>query len=30
MGTVRPPFVPLPADYDPAPALSASLSTAGS
>jgi 4-hydroxy-tetrahydrodipicolinate synthase len=30
MGTVRPPFVPLPADYDPEPALSASLSTAGS
>jgi dihydrodipicolinate synthase/N-acetylneuraminate lyase len=29
MGTVRPPFVPLPADYDPQPALSASLSTAG-
>ncbi len=29
MGTVRPPFVPLPADYDPEPALSASLSTAG-
>jgi 4-hydroxy-tetrahydrodipicolinate synthase len=25
MGTVRPPFVPLPADYDPGPALSASL-----
>ncbi len=30
MGTVRPPFVPLPADYDPEPALSASLSTASS
>lgn len=30
MGTVRPPFVPLPADYDPEPVLSASLSTAGS
>ncbi len=30
MGTVRPPFVPLPADYDPEPALSASLSAAGS
>jgi 4-hydroxy-tetrahydrodipicolinate synthase len=30
MGTVRPPFVPLPADYDPGPALSASLSAAGS
>ena len=30
MGTVRPPFVPLPADYDAEPALSASLSTAGS
>jgi dihydrodipicolinate synthase/N-acetylneuraminate lyase len=30
MGTVRPPFVPLPADYDPEPLLSASLSTAGS
>jgi dihydrodipicolinate synthase/N-acetylneuraminate lyase len=29
MGTVRPPFVPLPADYDPEPVLSASLSTAG-
>ena len=29
MGTVRPPFVPLPEDYDPEPALSASLSTAG-
>jgi 4-hydroxy-tetrahydrodipicolinate synthase len=25
MGTVRPPFVPLPADYDPEPDLSASL-----
>src|ERR671916_2170132 len=25
MGTVRPPFVPLPGDYDPEPALSASL-----
>src|SRR5918911_4026336 len=25
MGTVRPPFVPLPADYDPEPALSTSL-----
>ena len=30
MGTVRPPFEPLPADYDPEPVLSASLSTAGS
>jgi 4-hydroxy-tetrahydrodipicolinate synthase len=30
MGTVRPPFVPLPTDYDAEPALSASLSTAGS
>ena len=30
MGTVRPPFLPLPADYDPEPVLSASLSTAGS
>jgi dihydrodipicolinate synthase/N-acetylneuraminate lyase len=30
MGTVRPPFVPLPADYDPEPVLSAALSTAGS
>ena len=30
MGTVRPPFVPLPVDYDPEPALSASHSTAGS
>ena len=30
MGTIRPPFVPLPADYDPEPVLSASLSTAGS
>ena len=29
MGTVRPPLVPLPADYDPEPVLSASLSTAG-
>jgi 4-hydroxy-tetrahydrodipicolinate synthase len=29
MGTVRPPFVPLPADYDPEPVLSASLPTAG-
>jgi dihydrodipicolinate synthase/N-acetylneuraminate lyase len=29
MGTVRPPFVPLPADYDPEPVLSASLSAAG-
>jgi hypothetical protein len=27
---VRPPFLPLPADYDPEPVLSASLSTAGS
>src|ERR671916_663994 len=27
MGTVRPPFVPLPAGYDPEPALSASLPT---
>ena len=30
MGTVRPPFVPLPEDYDPETVLSASLSTAGS
>ena len=30
MGTVRPPFVPLPAGYDAEPALSASLSAAGS
>ena len=30
MGTVRPPFLPLPKDYDPEPALSASLSTTGS
>jgi len=30
MGTVRPPFVPLPRDYDPEQALSAALSTAGS
>ena len=30
MGTVRPPFLPLPADYDPEPVLSASLSPAGS
>jgi 4-hydroxy-tetrahydrodipicolinate synthase len=30
MGTVRPPFVPLPADYNPEPVLSASLSAAGS
>jgi dihydrodipicolinate synthase/N-acetylneuraminate lyase len=29
MGTVRPPFVPLPADYDPEPALSVSHSRAG-
>jgi dihydrodipicolinate synthase/N-acetylneuraminate lyase len=29
MGTVRPPFVPIPADYDPELVLSASLSTAG-
>ena len=29
MGTVRPPFVPLPADYDLGSALSASLSLAG-
>src|ERR687893_624725 len=29
MGTVRPLFMPLPADYDPEPVLSASLSTAG-
>ena len=29
MGTVRPPFVPLPANYDPGPVLSASLSKAG-
>ncbi len=28
MGTVRPPFVPLPADYDPESVLSASLSSA--
>src|SRR5918992_1416916 len=28
MGTVRPPFVPLPAGYDPDPVLSASLSAA--
>jgi dihydrodipicolinate synthase/N-acetylneuraminate lyase len=30
MGTARPPFVPLPADYDPEPVLSASLSATGS
>jgi dihydrodipicolinate synthase/N-acetylneuraminate lyase len=30
MGTVRPPFIPLPEDYDPGPALSASLSKTGS
>ncbi len=30
MGTVRPPFVPLPEDYDPELVLSAALSTAGS
>jgi dihydrodipicolinate synthase/N-acetylneuraminate lyase len=30
MGTVRPPLVPVPADYDPELVLSASLSTAGS
>jgi dihydrodipicolinate synthase/N-acetylneuraminate lyase len=29
MGTVRPPFVPVPGDYDPEPVLSASLSAAG-
>jgi dihydrodipicolinate synthase/N-acetylneuraminate lyase len=29
MGTVRPPFVPVPADYDPAPALEAVGSRAG-
>ena len=29
MGTVRPPFVPLPEDYDPEPVLSASLSKTG-
>lgn len=29
MGTVRPPFLSLPADYDPEPVLSASLSSAG-
>ena len=29
MGTVRPPFVPLPADYDPEPVLSASFSSSG-
>ncbi len=28
MGTVRPPFVPVPEDYDPEPVLSASLSAA--
>lgn len=28
MGTVRPPFVPLPGDYDPEPVLSAALSKA--
>ncbi|HEX5974977.1 MAG TPA: dihydrodipicolinate synthase family protein, partial [Rubrobacteraceae bacterium] len=28
MGTVRPPFVPLPEGYDPEPVLSAALSTA--
>jgi dihydrodipicolinate synthase/N-acetylneuraminate lyase len=30
MGTVRPPFVPVPADYDPEPALEAARSRAGS
>jgi dihydrodipicolinate synthase/N-acetylneuraminate lyase len=30
MGTVRPPFIPLPEDYDPGPALSASHSKTGS
>ena len=30
MGTVRPPFVPTPADYDPEPVLSVSLATTGS
>jgi dihydrodipicolinate synthase/N-acetylneuraminate lyase len=30
MGTVRPPYVPLPEDYDPAPVLATSLSTFGS
>ena len=29
MGTVRPPFVPIPADYDPEPALEVSRSKAG-
>lgn len=29
MGTVRPPFVPVPADYDPEPALEAARSRAG-
>lgn len=30
MGTVRPPFVPVPADYDPEPVLAASSSAVGS
>ena len=30
MGTVRPPYLPVPAGYDPQPVLEASLSTAGS
>ena len=30
MGTVRPPFMPLPADYDPEPVLAASSSAVGS
>jgi 4-hydroxy-tetrahydrodipicolinate synthase len=30
MGTVRPPFVPAPADYDPEPVLAASSSAVGS
>ena len=30
MGTVRPPYVPVPADYDPGPTLEASFSAVGS
>jgi hypothetical protein len=30
MGTVRPPFLPAPADYDPGPALAASPSAVNS
>jgi 4-hydroxy-tetrahydrodipicolinate synthase len=30
MGTVRPPFIPVPADYDPKQVLAASSATGGS